>query len=385
MRTRTRYQQGNVCLLRRKSGERVWVYRWRERSSSGKTTRKAQVIGVASEIKTKAAALKAAERLRLAANPATAQARTWTFGAVTKRFVESELLVRNSTRTHYMPWINNHILPKWGALEISKVKPFAVREWLRSLELSNKSKLHIRSLMKQVFAAAMLLELVDLQVNPMSLVKLSNDVQKKQRRILSAKEFQDIAAGVPEQYRLMVLIAGCLGLRVCEILGLQWQDVNWEKLELHIQRDIVLGQQGKPKTPASMAVVPLDAALATILLEHRRKTAPESESAWMFFNPLTGKPWRPHRIQQRYIRPVGEAVTGDPNIGWHTFRHSYSSMLRSLGVDLKVQQELLRHTDVRFTLNTYTQADKSQKREAVEMVARGLMDSSGLSKTGKNN
>jgi len=48
-------------------------------------------------------------------------------------------------------------------------------------------------------------------------------------------------------------------------------------------------------------------------------------------------------------------------------------MLRSFGVDVKVQQELLRHTDVRFTLNTYTQADKGQKRDAVEMVARKVM------------
>ena len=124
---------------------------------------------------------------------------------------------------------------------------------------------------------------------------------------------------------------------------------------------------------------------ATRFLEHRRRTAPQSKSDWMFANPMTGKPWRPHRIQQRYIRPAGLAVTCDPHIGWRTFRHTYSSMLRSLKVDVKVQQELLRHTDVRFTLNTYTQADKSQKREAVEMVARGLMDSSGLSKIDKRN
>ena len=127
------------------------------------------------------------------------------------------------------------------------------------------------------------------------------------------------------------------------------------------------------KTPASMAIVPLDAQLATLLLEYRRTCQSTGATDWIFPNPETGMAWRPSSIQQRHIRPAGKSVTGDNNIGWHSFRHTYSSMLRSFGVDVKVQQELLRHTDVRFTLNTYTQADKSQKRDAVEMVARKVM------------
>lgn len=140
-----------------------------------------------------------------------------------------------------------------------------------------------------------------------------------------------------------------------------------------IQRDVVLAISGEVKTPASMAVVPLDAQLATLLLEHRRTSQTVGAADWIFANPETGKPWRPSSIQQNHIRTAGKSVTGDDNIGWHTFRHSYSSMLRSFGVDVKVRQELLRHTDVRFTLNTYTQADKTQKREAVERVARAVM------------
>jgi len=57
-------------------------------------------------------------------------------------------------------------------------------------------------------------------------------------------------------------------------------------------------------------------------------------------------------------------------IGWHTFRHTYSSMLRHLGVDVKVQQELLRHADIRTTMNTYTQAMPTALREANSKVAR---------------
>jgi len=54
---------------------------------------------------------------------------------------------------------------------------------------------------------------------------------------------------------------------------------------------------------------------------------------------------------------------------WHTFRHTYSSLLRELGVDVKVQQELLRHSDIRTTLNIYTQ----QLRQANSQVVRTLL------------
>jgi site-specific recombinase XerD len=57
-------------------------------------------------------------------------------------------------------------------------------------------------------------------------------------------------------------------------------------------------------------------------------------------------------------------------IGWHTFRHSHSSLLHSLGVDFKVQQELLRHADIRTPMNVYTQAVPSALREANSKVVR---------------
>lgn len=103
---------------------------------------------------------------------------------------------------------------------------------------------------------------------------------------------------------------------------------------------------------------------------------------WVFENPARGKPWRPSHIQSKWIRPAGLQVTGENGIGWHNFRHTFSSMLRELGTDIKVQQELLRHADVRTTLQIYTQAPSAQKREAVGKLVRmvlpkPLMDASG--------
>jgi len=59
---------------------------------------------------------------------------------------------------------------------------------------------------------------------------------------------------------------------------------------------------------------------------------------------------------------------------WHTFRHTFSSMLRANGEDLKVQQELLRHADIRTTMNVYTQAMSDQKRQAHTKIVRLVLN-----------
>jgi integrase len=61
---------------------------------------------------------------------------------------------------------------------------------------------------------------------------------------------------------------------------------------------------------------------------------------------------------------------GIGRIGWQTFRHSHSTMLHAQGVDLKVQQELLRHADIRTTMNVYTQAVPTALRETNCKVVR---------------
>jgi integrase len=70
----------------------------------------------------------------------------------------------------------------------------------------------------------------------------------------------------------------------------------------------------------------------------------------------------------RQIKPAADAAQIGSDVGWHTFRHTYSSMLRQLGVDFKLRQELLRHADIRTTMNVYTHAVSEQKRSAHSSV-----------------
>lgn len=80
------------------------------------------------------------------------------------------------------------------------------------------------------------------------------------------------------------------------------------------------------------------------------------------------KPIWGQAILQRHIRPVAQRVGIHKQFGWHTFRHTYSTLLRSVGTEFKVMQELLRHSSLRSTLNIYTQAISPAKHEAQAAV-----------------
>ena len=69
-----------------------------------------------------------------------------------------------------------------------------------------------------------------------------------------------------------------------------------------------------------------------------------------------------------HIQPVARKLGIDKHVSWHTFRHTYSTLLKANGEDVKVVQELLRHASARITLDIYSQALSPQKRAAQSRV-----------------
>jgi integrase len=131
---------------------------------------------------------------------------------------------------------------------------------------------------------------------------------------------------------------------------------------------------GETKTENSCRPLPIDPGLARALRELHKRTSYREAGDWVFANDA-GRPRWQETILQRQLKPAALRA-GIGKIGWHTFRHTYSTMLRSAGTDIKVQQELLRHANIQTTMNIYTQAVSDQKRAAnskvVEMVLSGV-------------
>jgi integrase len=132
---------------------------------------------------------------------------------------------------------------------------------------------------------------------------------------------------------------------------------------------------GDVKTKYSQSGLPLDPALAEVLFNWKRDSQFAQEGDWVFASSQkTGVlPLRSSSMLATQIKPAAKTAELGGDVGWHTFRHTYSSMLRQLGVDVKVQQELLRHADIRTTLKVYTQAVSEQKRTAHSSVVRMVL------------
>ena len=118
----------------------------------------------------------------------------------------------------------------------------------------------------------------------------------------------------------------------------------------------------------------MDEHIAHVLMGWRQEsvyTKPEDG----FGLPHTNKAWSPMAPDHHEtIHPAGGAAAGiTKRIGWHTFRHTFSTLMASLGVEAKVVQELMRHASFRTTMDSYTQALDEPKRQAQKRLADLIM------------
>jgi integrase len=176
-----------------------------------------------------------------------------------------------------------------------------------------------------------------------------------------------------------VLLAFGMGLRMSELFGLKWHDIDFENNEVSVTRSIVFQVVGPCKTEASQKPVPLDLRLAEALKMWREYTRYRKADDWVFASPAARgqRPYWGQSLMRTVIRPAAAEVGIAQHIGWHTFRHTYSSLLRANKTVIKVTQELLRHASSRVTLDTYTQAVTVQKRRAQSSVV-GLLRASAI-------
>ena len=140
----------------------------------------------------------------------------------------------------------------------------------------------------------------------------------KPRIVLSKDEFRLLLARFVGMYRVMVLLAACVGLRRSEIFGLKWSDFNWLLREIFIQRSHVEGYEDETKTESSNARVPLHPAIVEALLAWRHESAYNADTDYVFASPtmMGKKPLNSNSVQRDYLRPESIKAGLTP-LGWH--------------------------------------------------------------------
>jgi integrase len=133
------------------------------------------------------------------------------------------------------------------------------------------------------------------------------------------------------------------GIRQGEAIGLQTRDVQLQQTQINVQRSVVRGVEGPPKSKAKR-IVPMSPAL-TAFMEQRLQGLEPTDL--VFPGPGRGW-WTPDQLKRPFQRATQAA--GVPRIRWHDLRHSYASQLVIAGVPLVVVQRLLGHSDIRTTM-----------------------------------
>jgi integrase len=109
---------------------------------------------------------------------------------------------------------------------------------------------------------------------------------------------------------------------------------------------------------------------ADVLMQWRKRCTYIKPEDWVFASKRYRgqRPYWGQALLRKYIRPAAQRAGTHKQFGWHTFRHTYSTLLRSVGTEFKVMQELLRHSSFRSTLDVYTQAVTPAKHAAQAAV-----------------
>jgi integrase len=355
-----RKSRGGSVVLDKRS--KVWNFYWWE---AGK--RRSKKIGHVREFPTKISAWKATKALRdQLENEAVVPNLLPKVGILIARYRAERMPTRHDTRRSYEVWISNHILPKWGNCELSEIEPRPVELWLQSLALAPKSKAHIRGVLRILWDfAAYSGDVPKEQRNPMELVRIKGSSKRTRRsRSLTVEEFQRFTRHLMEPFRTMALLCCCLGLRISECLALRWSDVDWLGHKLLVERGIVCQQVDDVKTAESRKKLTIAGELLTALHAWRQTTQFPKPEDWIFASPVqVGRlPWSYDQVWRMYQKAAGRAGIG--GLGTHALRHTYRSWLDSVGTPLGVQQRLMRHTDIRTTMNVYGEAATEDMSEA---------------------
>ncbi len=353
---RQRHAIGSVRYDKRR---KTWNYLWYEGA-----IRRSKLIGNKRDFPTKAAAWKEAKRLD-SRDPEASHTSTLALKTLATHYRVEKMPKRKDTRRSYEVWLRNYILPKWGDCLLNEVQARPVELWLNTLALAPKSKAHVRGVLRLLWDYSMWRGDVPTQRNPMELVTVKGATKRKrQPRSLTAEEFRSFSQHLPEPFSTMSLLCVCLGLRISECLALKWSDIDWLNGKLCVERGIVCQNVDEVKTPESQQKLVIDGELLSALRMWKQLAQFSDQEDWVFASPAQhGRfPWSYDQVWRKYQKAAEAASIG--GFGTHCLRHTYRTWLDSVGTPVGVMQKLMRHTDVRTTMNVYGDAATTEMSEA---------------------
>ena len=376
-----RRANGEGNLRKRKDG------RWEGRYTAGRAPETGRVIYKNVLGKTQAEAkAKLKQAIEEAKGLDTAKVGRYTVGQWMEVWFEhyAKIKVRPSSHQTYRGYIDNHIKPNIGKVPLEKLTSLELQKFYKKLlEKGRVYRIESRKQSKglsaktvrnihQIISSAMKLaqEQKLIASNPAESCALPR-LEHREMQTLLVEQLQSFFreardSGVFELYYLEL----ATGLRRGELLGLKWEDIDLEKGNLRVKRQIarIDGKvvEAPLKTKNAYRTLPLAEDTIAVLKQQKKKVG---SSHWVFPSP-TGGPISPDSVLHMLHRVLKRA--GLPMVRFHDLRHTFATLALQNGVDIKTVSGMLGHFSAGFTLDTYAHVTTAAQKEAARTMEKVL-------------
>lgn len=295
----------------------------------------------------------------------------------------AEKRLRPSTIKDYREIFHQHLKSRLGTLRLRDFRTMHGQQIMHSISgVGHARLLRIKAVLSAVLTHAIQTGALD-GANPVHSVSVPGKPEKFKGHAYSISEIEKMLTSTTGIARVVIGVAALTGLRLAELRGLRWGDFDGENL--HVQRSVWRTIVGQPKTEVSEGNVPVLPLLQAALKKHRGNA---TDDAYIFAGERRGAPLNLHNLAARVIKPAIEHCIKceksradhkkadhdfdlNPKTawhGWHSFRRGLGSNLYALGVQPKVIQAILRHSDIGTTLAYYVQTPTDESREALQII-----------------
>lgn len=303
-----------------------------------------------------------------------------------KWMLDKEGQLRKNTVESYQWLINQHIIPKIGHIDITKLKPQHLQQFYTELRtnekaLSNRSIQFAHTILHQALDRAVKWGIVARNVAE------AVDAPRPEKRKGSiwtgeqAVYFLQVTEKAEPRYWIGFFLAIMTGMRRGEILGLRWSDLDLEAGYLQVNQTMSL-VKGKilfqePKTDRSKRSVALSTETTEALRKHRSQQlrerltlGPQYAEHDMVLTRADGSPMSPYTFESAWYRAVERS--GLPKIRFHDLRHTHASLLLQQGVHPKIVSERLGHSNISITIDTYSHVLPGLQKQIAEDFGSSL-------------
>lgn len=289
--------------------------------------------------------------------------------------------LRPRTYERYAGIVTKYLVPSLGNVPLARLTPQHVARLHAQLAGMHPATLsYVHAVLRSALAQAVEWRLIER--NPASLVKPPR-IPHQEMQSLNRDQvhtFLDAVAG--DALEALFVLAVTSGMRLGELLGLQWNALDLSEGTAHVQRSLTRVQHEwwltEPKTSSSRRAVALTDRAVTALQAHRVQQARDRIAAgpgWtdhnLVFTDDWGEPLFGSHITERRLRPILRRA-GLPSIRFHDLRHTAATLLLSAGVNPRIAATMLGHSSVQITLDRYSHVSDTMVREAARRIDDAL-------------